>query len=101
MESFDTLTEAMHGWKKEGYISDFRLEGNQLICNGMGFSISDHEFMIDRFYRFEGESNPSDESILYAISSKKYSLKGLLVSAYGMYSDSNFDEMMKKLDMKS
>jgi len=56
-----------------------------------------HEFEIDRFFRFEGETDPADESILYAVSSDKYNLKGILVNAFGIYSDPVADDMIKKL----
>jgi hypothetical protein len=44
--------------------------------------------------------NPSDQSILYAISSDKYQLKGVLVNAYGIYSDPVTDEMLEKLTVR-
>jgi hypothetical protein len=51
-------------------------------------------------YRFEGDSNPDDSSIVYAISSNT-GLKGTLVDAYGAYSENlNFD-MAKKLSGSS
>ncbi len=44
-------------------------------------------FTIDAVYRFEGPTDPGDEMILYAISSRKYNLKGVLTNAFGMYAD--------------
>jgi len=38
--------------------------------------------------------------ILYAISSDKHKLKGVLVNAYGIYSDTVTDEMLDKLNMR-
>jgi hypothetical protein len=55
------------------------------------------EFEIDEFYRFEGQSNPSDMSIVYAISSAKYNLKGVLVNAYGVYADNATSALVAKL----
>ncbi len=42
-------------------------------------------------------SDVDNESILYAISSKLNDVKGLLVSAYGMYADSASAKMIAKL----
>ncbi|MEO5947394.1 MAG: cupin domain-containing protein [Chitinophagaceae bacterium] len=48
-------------------------------------------------YRFEGTSNPEDESILYAISSTKFDIKGTLVNGYGISSDETFSKLIEKL----
>lgn len=96
MESYNTLVEALKGLEKEGYTEEFNLKQNYLESSNGTFQIQHHEFEIDKFFRFEGETDPSDESIVYAISSAKYNLKGVLVSAYGIYSEPLVDEMMKK-----
>jgi hypothetical protein len=96
MESYNTLVEAIEGLEKEGYSEEFNLKENYLESNHGKFKILHHEFEIDKFFRFEGETDPADESIVYAISSEKYNLKGVLVSAYGIYSEPMADEMMKK-----
>ena len=52
--------------------------------------------MIDKFYRFEGASNPDNSAIVYAISSRD-GLKVTVLDAYGVYADSLTTEMIKKL----
>ena len=96
MESYNTLVEALEGLEKEGYSEEFNLKQDYLESSNGNFQIRHHEFEIDKFFRFEGETDPSDESIVYAISSAKYNLKGVLVSAYGIYSEPLVDEMIKK-----
>lgn len=97
MEGYTTLVDAMNGLHKEGYVEDFNLKENCLECRAGQYRIFHNEFEIDKYYRFEGETDPGDESILYAISSDKYNLKGVLVNGYGIYSDPIADEMLKKL----
>lgn len=97
MESFDTLVEAINELKKQGYTEDFNLQQNCIECRNGEYTIFQNEFEIDKFFRFEGESNPDDSSILYAISSDKYNLKGILVNGYGIYSEDMADEMVEKL----
>ena len=58
--------------------------------------IRPEDFKVDKIYRFEGMSSTDDNSILYAISSKK-ELKGLLVDAYGVYAENISEAMRKKL----
>lgn len=100
MEQYSTLSGTMNDLRKEGYVEDFNLKQNCLECRNGQFKVFADEFKIDKFYRFEGQSNPSDQSILYAISSDKHNLKGVLVNAYGIYSDSITDEMLDKLEMR-
>ena len=100
MESSVTLSEVMNDLRKEGYVEDFNLQQNCLECRNGQFKVFADEFKIDKFYRFEGQSNPSDQSILYAISSDRHQLKGVLVNAYGIYSETVTDEMLQKLAVR-
>ncbi|MHA4846162.1 phosphoribosylpyrophosphate synthetase [Flavitalea antarctica] len=99
MSTYVTLSETMNDLRSQGYTEDFNLRQNCLECRNGEYKVFADEFKVDSFYRFEGESNPSDEAILYAISSEKYDLKGVLVNAYGIYSEPVADEMMEKLEI--
>ena len=100
MEPYVTLSQTMNDLRKEGYVEDFNLQQNCLECRNGQFQVFADEFKIDKFYRFEGQSNPSDQAILYAISSDKHKLKGVLVNGYGIYSEALTDEMLEKLDIR-
>ena len=97
MENYDTLSQAMDTLRKQGYVEDFNLKKNCLECRQGQYKIFHNEFEIDKVYRFDVMTDPGDQSILYAISSDKFKLKGLLVNAYGIYSDPLTDEMIEKL----
>lgn len=100
MEQYVTLSETMNDLRKQGYTEDFNLQQNCLECRNGQFRIFADEFKVDKYFRFEGASNPSDSSILYAISSDTQGLKGVLVNAYGIYSEPLTDKMLQKLDMR-
>ena len=100
MKPYNTLSETMNDLRKEGYTEDFNLQQNCLECRAGKYKVFADEFVVDKFFRFEGESNPSDEAILYAISSNDKNLKGVLVNAYGIYSEPLTDDMLKKLEMR-
>ena len=100
MEKYFTLSQTIDALRKEGYTEDFNLQQNCLECRNGQFKLFADEFGVDKFYRFEGDSNPSDASILYAISSDKNAIKGLLVNGYGIYSDPITDELLEKLEIR-
>lgn len=94
MPSYDTLSEALTSLKSRGYTLDFNLVENCLICSGKPYSVE--EFEITEVYRFEGQTDPADEAILYAIESTD-GTKGVLVSGYGVSAEGMSAEMAKKL----
>jgi len=96
MNTFDTLSEAIDDLKKRGYKNDFNLHPDWIACSDLQVTLKPEEFHVDEIHRFEGMTNPDDSAVLYAISSNK-NIKGLLVDAYGAYSDSLSPVMIKKL----
>ena len=96
MHAYDTLSEAMNDLKKRGFTIDFNLSYDFIVCHDTPITLMPGEFEIVEVYRFEGATNPSDSAILYGIESK-HGEKGVLVNAYGIYSDPVSDEMVKKL----
>ncbi len=83
MENMPTLTESINRLRKEGYTVDFNLKQNGLECLKEGIMLAADQFQIDEVSRFEGMSDPADETVLYAVSSADGTCKGVLVDAYG------------------
>lgn len=94
--SYDTLSEALNDLAKRGYTHDFNVECDYIECKDLELMLKPEDFEITEFYRFEGESNPGDEEVVFAIESKD-GTKGVLVNAFGIYGDTVSDEMLKKL----
>lgn len=86
--------DALDKLKEHGYTTDFNLEENCIACLEGKFSPDDFE--ITAIYRYEGDSNPDDESTVYAIRSAS-GIKGVLVTSYGAYSDKLSNEILEKL----
>jgi hypothetical protein len=99
MDNFNSLIDAISTYRMQGYIEDFNLKQSCLECRNSQYKIFHNEFVIDKFYRFEADTSPEDQSIIYAISSEKYQLKGILINSYGIYSEPISDEMLNKLKM--
>ena len=96
MYTYDTVVEAVKGLKQRGYSIDFNLEPGSLVCHQTPLSLSPADFEITEFYRFEGNSDPDDEAVVYAIESAN-GQKGLLVTGYGISAEGVGEEMIKKL----
>jgi hypothetical protein len=94
MPAYDTVSQAINDLRQRGYTMDFNLEENCLVCHDDKFDPADFEIM--EVYRFEGETDPADEAVVFAIESRT-GLKGILVNAFGIYSEPMSDEMIKKL----
>lgn len=97
MSKYDTLSQAVNDLQKKGYKLSFELSEKALECKEMDKSFTPENFEIIAFHRFDGMTSPGDESVLYVIESEKGKFKGLLIDAYGVYSDSLSFEMVKKL----
>jgi len=100
MPSYNTLSEAVNALVQKGYTADFSIKPECLHCASLDLNLHPEEFKIDEFYRFEGMSNPDDNSVVYAISSNDGSIKGLLVDAYGVYAENLTPSMIESLRFK-
>jgi hypothetical protein len=99
MYTYDTVVEAVKGLKQRGYTIDFNLEADRISCQQTPLSLTPADFEITEFYRFEGESDPADEAIVYAIESKE-GQKGVLVNGFGISSEEVGAEMIEKLAVR-
>ena len=81
-------------------LDKFSIDEDCLTCVENNINLHPDDFEIDEVHRFEGPTDPGDENILLAISSEKYKIKGLLVNAFGMYSDSFSAKLLSKLNKK-
>ena len=97
MHIYDTVTEAVEGLKERGYTRDFNLRENCIICDEEKYHPEDFEIV--EVYRYEGDSDPADEAVVYAVESKKGD-RGVLVSGYGISADEMTSELAKKLSMR-
>jgi hypothetical protein len=94
---YDTLSEAVNDLKKRGFNHDFIELKEKLYCTGNNCNFNPEEFEIVEFYRFEGISDPEDNSILYAVKSNDNKTKGIIIDAYGAYADTDVSKLISKI----
>ena len=99
MHTYDTVSQAVQGLKQRGYAIDFNMEADCIVCNETPLRLKPDEFEITEVYRYEGNSDPGDEAVVYAIESK-HGQKGVLVNGFGVSSDPASDEMVAKLNVR-
>lgn len=95
--AFDTVTEALQWLNEKGYTVDFNLEQDCISFNNKNKSVSPDDFTIDYYFRFEGDTDPGDEDIVYGIKSDTFGIKGVMINAFGTYAESLSTEMLNKL----
>lgn len=97
LDSMKTLSSTTRKLSNEGYITQFKALKNGLESLETHEVYSPEEVKIINFYRFEGESDPSDNAILYVVETSKGE-KGTLTDAYGVYTDQKVSEFVQKVE---
>lgn len=90
MKSLSSCLEKMIA---NGYTDDFKALDEGLKSLRTEKIYQPNEVTVDNFYRFEGNSDPDDMSILYVIQTND-GVKGTLVDAYGTYASQEVNEFM-------
>lgn len=91
---YGTIIEALDYLRANGYDQDFQVEGDAVVANGEKFDADD--LQIDVVYRYEGATNPGDESSTYGLSTNT-GVKGVLIVTDGTYANSQSSRLLKKL----
>ncbi|QEE49881.1 hypothetical protein FUA48_09890 [Flavobacterium alkalisoli] len=92
MYHYATVSKALRELAEKGFTVDFNLKENH---------ITEHpeDFEIVHVYRYEGESDPSDEATVYGIKSSKGE-QGVYVAGQGANSEKGASTLLHKLSTK-
>ena len=92
--TLSTFLESLH---KKGYKAGFETAAADSIkCIETGKKYVPADMQIVKLHRFEGESDPGDNSIAYAVKCNDGE-KGIIIAAYGMYGSAEVNNFMKKV----
>lgn len=83
MISYETITDAINDLKTRGYMIDFNRGLKAVNSHESSFALSPGKFGIIVAYRFEGDTDPDDEAVVYAIEARD-GYKGVLINGYGI-----------------
>jgi hypothetical protein len=91
--TFDTVTQALAWLGLQGFNYDFNRDDeptSKLLAAG-------NDFVVSHIFHFDNNTDPADENIIYAISSIKHNLKGVILSAYGVYADERSSSLLMSI----
>lgn len=98
MEEMNSLSEMLDYLHHKGYIYDMEITKDGLFNKDTNEVFKPEDLIIEKVYRFEGESDPADMSVLYGISAKS-GTKGTLVDAFGTYQDPFIGDFLKDVQI--
>ncbi len=96
-----TLSAVLEKLRLKKQDNEFRMTPKGFGMEGVKY-YEPEELKIIRTYRFEGDSDPSDSSILYLIEANDGKI-GYSLDAYGAYSnhdDARYDDFIRKIPME-
>jgi hypothetical protein len=79
----ETLSEAIARLEAEGYRDSFRAEGARLWALAAQRFFAPESLVVAEVVRFEGESDPGDEAILFALRSPAGDVRGTFATPFG------------------
>jgi hypothetical protein len=95
-DEMSSMLKVLATLNKEGYNTQFKADKKGIVSSHSQKCFKPKDVEIKHFYRFEGESNPDDNSIVYAIETKNGE-KGTLIDSYGAYSDPFVEDFIKQV----
>ncbi len=96
-----TLSQILEKLRVKRHENEFTMEG-ELFITSNGNKYTPEQLTIIKTFRFEGESDPSDSSILYVIEAND-GLIGYSIYAYGVYTnhDAAYDDFVRKIQVQN
>jgi hypothetical protein len=94
MPYMKSLAICLNRMVNEGYTEDFKITEEGLESLHEHRNYKPEQIQVVNFFRFEGQSDPDDNAILYVIETSD-GTKGTLIDAYGIYNDPRLSGFMK------
>jgi hypothetical protein len=86
IEKIESLADVLSNCEKQGFTERFIVLKNALYAATINKRYTPDELFIMDIYRYEGLSDPSDNGIVYALTTTD-GLRGTFIDAYGVYAN--------------
>jgi hypothetical protein len=93
----ETVTDAVQLLAAQGYDGSFTVNGRAFRCDACRHHHAPSRLIIDRTFRFEGPSDPGDESIVLGVTCPDCGARGVIVSAYGPAAEPEYLALLEYL----
>ena len=98
-----TLYQVMNVLRGRGITKEIRMnEEKQFILEGTDVTYQPADLCIIKSYRFEGDSSPDDNAVLY-IAQDRDGIQSLIIDSYGAesnYSGEEFDNFLREIPVE-
>lgn len=92
-----SMRDCLQRLQGRGYTTNIVACFDHFEANSGKVSLFPADFSVDGLYRVEYSSDPDDQAVIYAISSRDLTVKGAYVEAYGIYQDELSAPMIERL----
>ncbi|WP_228453987.1 hypothetical protein [Chryseobacterium fistulae] len=103
MDKMTTLSEVMRKLSERGIKREFRMnEKEEMKLENSEKNYHPSELIILKTYRFEGDSNPDDNAVLYVVKDTLGN-RGMIIDSYGAdsnYSGEKFDSFLRNIPVE-
>lgn len=97
--AMNTLSQILEKLRLNGKDNELKMTDHGKMQSQSGNIYKPEDLTIVKTYRFEGDSDPADNSVLYLVEDQECNI-GYILDAYGIYSDNigpSFDDFLKKI----
>lgn len=92
-----TLSKITNDLTKDGFTENFLMTDEGLKAPSKNKVFNEEDVKIVKHCRFEGETDPADMSIVYAVKTND-GVKGIIVAGYGPNADTQLMEFIKNVE---
>lgn len=94
---YSTLLECVTALEEQGYTDALKM--TEATFHHDTTPLDPADFQVDNYHRFEGPTDPADMSVVYAVSSEKHGIKGLLIGSYGSNPSAIVQKMLRDVNV--
>ncbi|MEP6793412.1 MAG: hypothetical protein ABJB16_03735 [Saprospiraceae bacterium] len=96
-DDMSSMVSIINKLSKDGYTTQFKANPSGITSMDTQQDFAFNAVVINKFYRFEGNSSSDDNAIIYAIETNTGE-KGTLIDSYGVYSDPMIEKFIKEVE---